>query len=179
MSTPVGFHIVGVGASAGGLEALGSLFEGMPKDTGLAFVILQHLSPDFESHMAELLARKTEIPIHQVVNGMTVEPDAIYLIPPRMEMIIADGKLLLTEKEPDRGLTLPIDLFFRSLAADQGKSAIGVVLSGTGSDGSRGVRAIHEAGGLVICQEAESAKFDGMPKAAVQTGVVDLVLHPK
>jgi two-component system, chemotaxis family, CheB/CheR fusion protein len=175
----LGFHVVAIGASAGGLEALETLFEHMPARTGMAFVVLQHLSPDFESHMDELLGRKTTIPVNRVTNGMQVEPDAIYLIPPRKEMIISGGRLLLTEKDPDRGLTLPIDVFFRSLANDQGRFSVGVVLSGTGSDGSRGIRAIHEAGGLVLCQTGESAKFDGMPRAAVHTGVVDVVMTPR
>src|SRR5688572_5135341 len=112
----LGFHVVAIGASAGGLEALEALFEHMPPTTGMAFVVLQHLSPDFESHMDELLRRKTSIGVHRVTDGMPVEPNAIYLIPPKMEMIISGGRLLLTEKDPDRGLTLPIDVFFRSLA---------------------------------------------------------------
>lgn len=170
--------VVGIGASAGGLEALESLFECMPLDTGVAFVVLQHLSPDFESHMDELLSRKTKMPVHQVTDGVVVKPNHVYLIPPRKEMIIAGGRLLLTDKEPERGFTLPIDQFFRSLAAEQGPQAVAIVLSGTGSDGSRGVREIHAAGGIVLCQSEATAKFDGMPRAAMQTGVVDLVLSP-
>jgi two-component system CheB/CheR fusion protein len=172
------FLVVGIGASAGGLEALESLFECMPVETGVAFVVLQHLSPDFESHMDELLARKTRMPVRQVTDGVAVEPNHIYLIPPRKEMIISGGKLLLTDKEPNRGLSLPIDVFFRSLAADQGTHAMAIVLSGTGSDGSRGARDVHKAGGIVVCQSEATAKFDGMPRAAEQTGVVDLVLAP-
>jgi two-component system CheB/CheR fusion protein len=145
----------------------------------MAFVVLQHLSPDFESRMDELLARKTSIPVHKVVDGMPVEPDSIYLIPPRKEMIISGGRLLLTDKDPERGLTLPIDQFLRSLANELGPLAIGVVLSGTGSDGSRGVRAIHEAGGFVLVQAEDTARFDGMPRAARQTGVVDQFLAPE
>ncbi len=171
--------VVGIGASAGGLEALERLFENMPVDTGMAFVIVQHLSPDFKSLMDELLARKTEIPIHRASDGMEVQPDAIYLIPPKKDMIVANGRLLLTDKDPKQLVTLPIDHFFRSLAQDLGDRAIAVVLSGTGSDGSRGVRDVHEAGGLVIVQTPESAKFDGMPNSARQTGAVDLVLPPE
>jgi two-component system CheB/CheR fusion protein len=173
------FSIVGVGASAGGLEALERLFLTMPADSGLAFVVIQHLSPDFRSLMDELLARHTAIPIRRADNGMTVEPNTIYLMPPKTEMIIADGKLLLSEKDSSQGLTLPIDVFFRSLAEDAGSRAIGIVLSGTGSDGSRGIRAIHEAGGLVIVQSEESSKFDGMPRSAIETGIVDFVLTPE
>ena len=169
-------YVVGIGASAGGLEALEQFFEKMPAKTGLAFVVVQHLSPDFRSLMDELLARRTAIPIRRVEDGMAVEPDTVYLIPPKKEMIISGGKLLLTDKDPNQALTLPIDHFFRSLAQDVGEGAIGIVLSGTGSDGSRGIRAIHDAGGLVLVQSAETAKFDGMPKSAVETGVADFVL---
>jgi len=171
-------YVVGIGASAGGLEALEKLFESMPVSTGLAFVVVQHLSPDFKSVMDELLARKTRIPIHRVEEGMAVEPDAIYLIPPKKDMIISNGRLLLTDKDPRQLVTLPIDHFFRSLAQDYGDRSIGIVLSGTGSDGSRGIRDISEAGGLVIAQTPESAKFDGMPNSARQTGAVDLFLAP-
>lgn len=172
------FYVVGVGASAGGLEALESFFQHMPADAGMAFVVVQHLSPDFKSLMDELLSRRTEIAIHRVADGMDVEPNAIYLIPPKKEMIISGGRLLLTDKDPTTGLSLPIDTFFRSLAQDYGERAVGIVLSGTGSDGSRGIRAIHDAGGLVIAQNEETAKFDGMPRSAVETGIVDLVLPP-
>lgn len=171
--------IVGIGASAGGLEALERFFKSMPADTGAAFVIIQHLSPDFKSVMDELLARHTRMPIHRVENGMLVEANSIYLIPPRKEMIISAGRLLLTDKDPQQDLTLPIDHFFRSLAQDCGRCAVAVVLSGTGSDGSRGLRHIHESGGLVIVQSAETAKFDGMPRSARDTGLVDLDLTPE
>ncbi len=171
--------VVGVGASAGGLEALESFFEQMPSDSGLAFVVIQHLSPDFKSLMDELLSRRTPIAIHRVEDKMVVEPNAIYLIPPKKEMIISGGRLLLTDKDPGAALSLPIDTFFRSLAQDLGERAIGIILSGTGSDGSRGVRAIHEAGGLVIVQSEETAKFDGMPRSAIETGIVDVVLPPR
>ncbi len=173
------FHIVGVGASAGGLEALEKFFDNMRPDSGLAFVVIQHLSPDFKSLMDELLRRHTDIAIHRVEDGMKVEPNSIYLIPPKKEMIISGGRLLLTDKDPTQGLSLPIDTFFRSLAQDAGELAIAVVLSGTGSDGSRGIREIHEAGGLVIVQSVETAKFDGMPRSAVDTGTVDAVLAPE
>lgn len=174
-----GFTVVGIGASAGGLEALERLFAHMPLDSGMAFVVIQHLSPDFRSVMDELLARHTSIPIMRVENGMAVVRNAIYLMPPKTEMIISGGKLLLTDKEPSASLSLPIDLFFRSLAEDVGSRAVGIVLSGTGSDGSRGIRAIHEAGGLVIAQSEETSKFDGMPRSAVETGMVDFVLPPE
>jgi two-component system CheB/CheR fusion protein len=172
-------YIVGVGASAGGLEALEKLFSSMPSNTGMAFVVVQHLSPDYKSLTDELLARKTHIPIHQAANDMLVEPDNIYLLPPRKEMILSNGRLLLTDKDPTQLLTLPIDGFLRSLAGDAGARSVAVILSGTGSDGSRGVRDIHEAGGLVIVQTSETAKFDGMPRSAVQTGAVDIQIPPE
>ena len=172
------FHVVGVGASAGGLEALEAFFEPIPHDLGAAFVIVQHLSPDFKSHMEDLLGRRTNMRIFRVENGMQVQPNSIYLIPPRMEMIISGGKLLLTEQAEDRSLSHPIDQFFRSLAGDVGNKSIGIVLSGTGSDGSRGIVDIHSGGGLVLVQDLKSAKFDGMPMNAVATGIVDQVLPP-
>jgi two-component system, chemotaxis family, CheB/CheR fusion protein len=172
-------YIVGVGASAGGLEALERFFRAAPVDTGVVFVVIQHLSPDFKSLMDELLARHTRMPIYRVEDGMEVEPNSIYLIPPRKEMIISGGKLLLTDKDPQQDLSLPIDHFFRSLAQDAGRRAIAIVLSGTGSDGSRGIRDVHEAGGLVLAQNEQTAKFDGMPKSAVDTGIVDAALAPE
>lgn len=171
--------VAGVGASAGGLEALERFFKSTPDDTGIAFVVIQHLSPDFKSLMDELLARYTKMPIHRVEDGMVVRPNSIYLIPPKKEMIISGGKLLLTDKDPQQDLSLPIDHFFRSLAQDVGSNAIAVVLSGTGSDGSRGIRDVHEAGGLVLVQSEETAKFDGMPRSALDTGIVDAVLSPE
>ncbi|KAA5542639.1 PAS domain-containing protein [Roseiconus nitratireducens] len=173
-----GIHVVGVGASAGGLEALEELFSVLPTDSGMAFVVIQHLSPDFKSHMQQLLGRKTKMPVHRVENGMRVDSNAVYLIPPRKEMVISSGKLLLTEKATDGSLSHPIDQFFRSLASDVQKKAIGVVLSGTGSDGSRGIQHIHEAGGFVLAQDANSARFDGMPLSAAATGCVDVVAEP-
>jgi two-component system CheB/CheR fusion protein len=172
-------YVVGVGASAGGLEALQRLFERIPVTGEMAFVVVQHLSPDFKSVMDELLTPHTQLHIHRAEDGMLVEPDHIYLMPPRNEMIVSGGRLLLTERDPGKGLSLPIDAFFRSLAEDVGTRAIAVVLSGTGSDGSRGIRSVHEAGGLVIAQTESSAKFDGMPRSAVDTGIVDLVLAPE
>ncbi|OAI51577.1 hypothetical protein AYO47_06980 [Planctomyces sp. SCGC AG-212-M04] len=172
-------HIVGVGASAGGLEALERMFEQIPADTGMAFVVVQHLSPDFRSLMDELLARWTRMRIHRVEDRMPVEANNIYLIPPRKEMVISEGRLLLTDKDLDHGLSLPIDNFLKSLAQERGPTAIAVILSGTGSDGSRGVEEVKRAGGLVIAQSTGTAKFDGMPNAARETGMVDLILDPE
>ena len=171
-------RIVGVGASAGGLEALEALFGDMPADGGLAFVVVLHLSPHFKSHMEELLARRTRLPVHTVTEGAVVRADNVYVIPPGKEMVLTGGRLQLTDRSTERVLTHPVDQFFRSLANEAGARAVGVVLSGTGSDGSRGVREIHEAGGLVLCQDAASARFDGMPINAQATGAVDVVCPP-
>ncbi|WP_186775433.1 chemotaxis protein CheB [Rubripirellula tenax] len=172
-------HVVGVGASAGGLEAIERLFRNLTWDTGMAFVIVQHLSPDFKSLMDELLARWTDMPIHRVDEGMQVQANHIYLIPPKMEITIDGDQLHLVCKNPSDGLSLPIDIFFHSLARSWQAQSVAVVLSGTGSDGSRGIRSVHEAGGLVISQSVETSKFDGMPRSAENTGVVDMVLGPE
>ncbi|MEP6652184.1 MAG: chemotaxis protein CheB [Myxococcales bacterium] len=171
--------VVGIGASAGGLNALERFFDHLPKDTGMAFVVIQHLSPDFKSLMDELLARHTDLPIHPVEDGMPVEPDNVYLIPARKEMIISDGRLLLSDRERQQELTLPIDVFFRSLARDCGPRGVAIVLSGSGTDGSRGIRDVHEAGGLVIVQDIASAQFDGMPRTASEVGVAQWLLAPE
>src|SRR6185503_1713673 len=172
------FYVVAIGASAGGLESLERLFSSLPADTGMAFVVLQHLSPDFRSLMDELLSRRTPMPIRRAEDGMEVTPNTIHLLPPMKEMIIRHGKLLLSDKDPRHGLTLPIDLFFRSLAQDLGPRAVAVVLSGSGSDGSRGIQEISKAGGTVFCQSPDSAQFNGMPLSAMRTGHVDHVLPP-
>lgn len=171
-------YVVGVGASAGGLEALEALFDALPPDTGMAFVVIQHLSPDFKSLMDELIRRHTKMAVFRVENGMQVQRNAIYLIPAGKEMIISEGCLLLTDKDPDETFTLPIDHFFRSLAQDCGNKAVAIVLSGSGSDGSRGVRDVHAAGGLVVTQDAATAAFDNMPNASDETGVVDITAAP-
>jgi len=170
--------IVGVGASAGGLEAIQAFFEHMPTDSGMAFVVIQHLSPDHKSLMVELLSRKTEIPVQRAEDGMVARANNIYLIPPKTTLTIFHGKLLIEEQKPRGCINLPVDLFLRSLAEDQGEKAVAVVLSGTGSDGTRGVRAVKEWGGLVMVQDEESAKFDGMPRAAASTGTADFILPP-
>lgn len=170
--------IVGIGASAGGLEALQSFFEKVPIDSGMAYVVIQHLSPDHKSLMVELLSRKTIIPVQRAEDGLKVERNHIYLIPPKKNLTLFHGEILLNEPAPRGMVNLPVDLFFRSLAEDQGEKAVGIILSGTGSDGTRGVRAVKEHGGLVMVQDEASAKFDGMPKAAASTGVADFRLPP-
>ncbi len=169
---------VGIGASAGGLEALEAFFTHMAADSKMAFIVIQHLSPNYKSMMVELLSKRTEMPVRRAEEGMLVEANSIYLIPPKKNLSIFHGKLLLSESDHARGLNLPIDVFLRSLAEDQAEKAIGVILSGTGSDGMRGIRAIKEAGGMVMVQSEESAKFDGMPRAALSTGLADFTLPP-
>jgi two-component system CheB/CheR fusion protein len=168
-------HIVAIGASAGGLEALEKLFDSLACDSGSTFVVIQHLSPDHKSMMANLLSRHTLMPVIMVEQDMRIEPDHVYLIPPGSIMHMGDGHLRLTPKNP-RTLTLPIDVFFKSMAAHYGPLSVGVVLSGTGSDGTRGAAAINDAGGLLIAQEPENAKFDGMPRSVIATGLVDAIL---
>jgi two-component system CheB/CheR fusion protein len=170
-----GLYVVGVGASAGGLDALEKLFACMPPDTGAAFVVVQHLSPDHKSMMASLLQRHTRMPVLMIEDDMPLGPNQVFLIPPGALMHVDDGRLRLTPKSP-RSLTLPIDVFFQSLATHYGERAVAVVLSGTGSDGTRGAGSINEAGGFLIAQEPESAKFDGMPRSVIATGLVDAVL---
>ena len=167
--------IIGIGASAGGLKPIEEFFRNMPSDTGMAFVVVQHLSPDFKSLMDELLGRHTGMPIHRVTDGIELAPDEIYLIPPKKDLTVSDGRLILHEQQKTRGLNLPIDSFFASLAKNVGKDAVAIVLSGSGSDGSCGAQEIHDAGGLVIVQSPDSARFDSMPLAAIKTKVVDLV----
>ncbi len=170
---------MGIGASAGGLDALERFFDNLPASTDMAFVIIQHLSPDFKSLMDELLARHTALPIKLVEDGLEIEASHIYLIPPKKEMIISGGRLLLSERDQQQELSLPIDVFFRSLAQECGPRAVAIVLSGGGSDGSRGIRDVHDAGGLVLVQAVETAQFDGMPKMARDAGVAECMLAPQ
>lgn len=170
------FPIVGIGASAGGLEAFAQLLSAVPENTGAAFVLVQHLDPQHESLLADILTPSTKMPVQTVYDGITVEPDNVYVIPPNKSMELHDGSLRLARREP--GLHLPIDIFFRSLAQVQGSRAIGVVLSGNASDGSLGVRAIKAECGMTFAQDEASARFSGMPRNAVATGAIDAVLAP-
>ncbi len=168
-------RIVGIGASAGGLEALEQFLKNVPPACGLAFVIVQHLDPNRKDMMVELLQRVTPMPIAQAADGMRVEPDHVYIIPPNRELSLLQGVLYLQEPLESGGLRLPIDHFFRSLAADQQERAIGVILSGMGSDGTLGLRALKEKSGVVFVQDPASAQFDGMPRSAVNAGLADVV----
>ncbi len=169
--------VVGIGASAGGLEALESLFDHVDGQAETAFVVVTHLSPDFKSLLDELIARHTKMPVEVVSDGATVRPNVVYVIPPNKDMIIAGERFLLSDRDMGGHYTRPIDIFFRSLARDYGPCAAAVVLSGTGSDGARGLRAVKEAGGLTIAQDPHSAKFDGMPRSAIDTGATDHVVE--
>ncbi|MBM3143121.1 MAG: PAS domain-containing protein [Chloroflexi bacterium] len=173
-----GFPIVGIGSSAGGLEALQELFTNMPSDTGMGFVVVSHLDPSHVSILPELLKKCADIPVHQVKDGMGVKPNNAYVIPPNKSMGILHGKLILLEISEPHGLRLPIDFFLRALAQDRGIAAIGIILSGTGTDGTLGLRAIKGEGGLAMVQEPSSAKYDGMPRQAIDGGLADFVLRP-
>ncbi len=173
---PVDFPIVGVGASAGGLEALEDFLAPMPVDTGMAFVIIQHLSPKHKSLMAEILQRITPMKVTQIEDAMRIEPNRVYLNVPDKETALFNSVFRLTDPASREGFRLPIDYFFRSLAEDHAEKAICVILSGTGSDGTLGLKAIKEKGGMSIAQEEHQAKYAGMPQSAIETGLVDLVL---
>ena len=174
------FPIVGIGASAGGLAAIEAFFSGMPADMdpGMAFVLVQHLDPDHKSILTELIQRTTRMQVFEVKDGVLVQPNCIYIIPPNRDMAFLNGTLQLLEPAAPRGHRLPIDFLFRSLAVDQHERAIGIVLSGTGSDGTLGVRAIKGDGGMVMVQTPGSCEFDGMPQSALSTGMVDYELPP-
>ncbi|HLP02812.1 MAG TPA: chemotaxis protein CheB [Opitutaceae bacterium] len=167
--------IVGIGASAGGLEALELFLRHVPADSGLAYVIVQHLDPARKAIVAELLQRVTGMPVTEVRDRTRVRPDCVYIIPPNKDMSVLHGVLHLLEPVAPHGVRLPIDFFFRSLAQDRQEHSIGVVLSGMGSDGTLGLRAIKESGGVVLVQELASAKFDGMPRSAIEAGLADFV----
>jgi two-component system CheB/CheR fusion protein len=169
--------IVGIGASAGGLEAFTELISHLPDDTGMAFVLIQHLDPKHESHLTELLSKESKMPVAEVTGETRVEANRIYVIPPRCNLGFSAGALH-TPPRPVDGCNMPIDAFLRDLAADRGSKALGVVLSGTASDGTRGLQAIKAAGGITFAQDTRTAKFDGMPKSAIAAGVVDYVLPP-
>ncbi|MBI2393104.1 MAG: hypothetical protein HYV09_26200 [Deltaproteobacteria bacterium] len=169
------FPIVAVGASAGGLEAFTELLRVLPEHSGMAFVLVQHLDPSHASYLSEALAKVTKIPVTEIRDGMVVERDHVYVVPSNADVGILKGALTLFPR-PERRPHLPIDFFMSALAADCGSQALGVVLSGTGSDGSEGLRAIKAGGGVAFAQEPRSAKFRGMPEAAIDTGVVDFLL---
>ena len=171
--------VVGIGASAGGLEPLGELLAALPAGTGMAFLIVQHLDPARVSMLAEILGKKTSMPVVEVRAGMSIAPDQVYIIAPNTLLSLSGDALRLEPRAEGRQPSMPVDVLFHSLAKERGHNAIGVVLSGTGSDGSRGVQAIKAAGGITLAQEEATASFPGMPKSAIDTGCVDFVQTPR
>jgi two-component system CheB/CheR fusion protein len=174
----VPFPVAGVGASAGGLEAFTALLTALPADTGIAFVLVQHMDPSHPSILPKLLARATAMPVHEVTDGMVVQPNQVYVIPPNTSMSIAQGVLTLAPRSDVSGRNLPIDNFFCALAEDLQRGAIGIVLSGLASDGTRGLEAIRAEGGITFAQDEASARYPGMPTSALAAGCVDFVLPP-
>lgn len=172
------FPVVGVGASAGGVEAFTDLLKHLPADTGMAFVVVQHLAPNHQSLLTNILARATSVPVAEVTEGMRVEPNHVYVIPPNTDMTIAEGALRLTARPSTTIRPLPIDSFLSSLAVERGSKAIGVILSGTASDGTLGLKAVKANGGITFAQDG-SAKYEGMPQSAIAAGYVDYVLPPE
>jgi Chemotaxis response regulator containing a CheY-like receiver domain and a methylesterase domain len=171
----VQFPIVGIGASAGGLEALEQFFVNMPADSGMAFIIIQHLDPSHPGIMPELLQRITRMKVLQATDQLKVKPNCVYVIPPNKSLSMLNGTLLLFDPVESRGLRLPVDIFFKSLADDRQDKSIGIILSGMGSDGSMGIKAIKEKNGAVLVQDPSTAKFDGMPRSAIEAVNVDIV----
>ena len=169
--------VVGVGASAGGLEAFTQMLRALPVDTGMAFVLVQHLAPTHASMLTEILARATGMPVAEAQDQMPVEANHVYVIPPGTNMVISQGVLQLSPRTETRGQHRPIDPFFRTLAEDQGHKAIGVILSGTATDGTLGLEAIKAEGGITFAQD-DTAQHDSMPRSAVAAGCVDFVLPP-
>lgn len=170
-------RVIAIGTSAGGLGVLKTFFDNVPKDFKHILVIVQHLSPDYKSIMADLLAKNSNLPIQEAESGIKIKSGHVYLIPPKKNMIIEGDNLILMDRPKKNILNLPIDIFLKSLAEEKKEKAIGVILSGTGSDGTRGIRKIKEYGGLAIAQNPEDAKFDGMPKSAIASGLVDSILN--
>lgn len=171
-------YIVAIGASAGGLNAINDFFDNMSEDSNLAFVVIQHLSPDHKSLMSELVSKHTIMQVYVAEDGMLVKPGNIYLIPEKKIMSFKNGSLRLKEKLKEPQSAGVIDIFFDSLAQEKKEKAVGIILSGTGTDGTRGLEAIKSNGGIVIVQDPVSAEFDGMPNSAVATGTADLILSP-
>lgn len=178
-STKNGLLVVAIGASAGGIEAFSELVRNLPPDTGMAFVLIQHLDPTHHSILTELVSKETSMDVCEVTNGMTVAPNRVHVIPPNALMTISDHTLQLAPRGEGRGVYMAIDQFMRTLAEDQGKRAIGVILSGSGTDGTLGIAEIHAQGGLTFAQDETTAKYDGMPRSAIAAGCIDYVLPPK
>ncbi|MDZ7860342.1 MAG: chemotaxis protein CheB [Candidatus Krumholzibacteriota bacterium] len=172
------FHIVGIGCSAGGLDSMIEFFEELPPDTGMAYIVVSHLSPDYKSNLSEILSKHTEMTVTEIEDGMKVMPDTVYVIAPDRDLIIRNKKLLYRKPEKRKGLKHPIDRFFRSLALNEEERSVGIVMSGMGSEGTLGIKEIKGHNGLVIVQDPETASFNSMPSSALDTGMADFVLAP-
>ena len=171
--------VAAIGASAGGLEAFSELVRNLPMQTGMAFVLVQHLDPHHTSQLVQILTRETNLPIKEVIDGDFLRPNQMYIMPPNREMTLEEGALCLWKRSESRGRHMPIDRFFASVALAQGARAIGIVLSGTASDGTLGLNAIKEQGGITIAQDEKSARYSSMPSSAIASGNVDLILTPR
>ncbi|MET0657161.1 MAG: chemotaxis protein CheB, partial [Steroidobacteraceae bacterium] len=176
VSQTLPFPVVGIGASAGGIEAMNQLLEAMPPDSGMALIIVQHLPPDHQSLLPEIFGRRTSMPVHQIEDGMQVEPNHVYAIRPGFTVTLEGATLRLGAPTELRGHRRPIDDFFRSLARVQREKAIAIVLSGVGTNGTAGAQAIKAAGGICIAQDPDTADFGGMPRSLIHAGYADQVL---
>src|SRR5262249_13021512 len=166
-----------IGASAGGLEAMTELLRHVLPDS-MAYVVVQHLAPSHESIMAEILSRSTQMPLHTATDGTVIEPNHIYVNPPNADITISEGRLQVTSPQASGRPSFPIDTFFRSLAEQLGSRSIGIILSGTGTDGTLGLKAVKSVGGITFAQDPATARYDGMPRNAVESGFTDFVLPP-
>ena len=168
--------IVAIGASAGGLKEFENFFKNMPSTKELAFVIIQHLAPDYKSILADIVNRYTEMDVCQIEDKMKIQAGKVYIIPPNHHVLLEDDKLMLKEMDKKHGINLPIDVFFRSMKDNIAEKSVAVILSGTGSDGTLGIKEVKEAGGLTIVQQPDTADYDGLPTNAIRTGVIDYVI---
>ena len=175
----LGFPVVGIGASAGGIQAATALLDALPRDTGMAFVLIQHLPPDHETLMAEILTRHTEMPVQQICDGMAVQPENVYVTRPGHTITLSNGRFRLGQPVERPGYRRPIDDFFNSLAREQKERAIVVVLSGMGTNGTAGAQAVKAVGGLCIAQDPDTAEFPSMPRSLIHAGYADQVIRPE
>ena len=173
-----GHFVVAIGASAGGLEAIHEFFDNMPESDNLSYIIIQHLSPDYKSLLVELVSRHTSMKVFEAEHNLAIRPNCIYVIPNNKLISIHGNKLILSQKGVQKAPNNAVDVFLTSLATENKERAIAVILSGTGTDGTKGIASVKEEGGLVIAQEPGSSKFDGMPNSAIMSGNVDLILPP-
>lgn len=172
-------HIVGIGSSAGGIEALSLLARGLNFGLGCSYVVVQHLSPNYKSMLTELLGRETPLPVQEIIDNDLPKPDTVYVVPPNYDVVLKNGYLRLIAPSKENFAKPSVNLFFRSLAEEIGENAIGIILSGTGTDGTNGTVAIKAAGGITCAQSLDSAKYTGMPQSAIDSGTVDHIVTPE